>query len=68
MGRRRAPGGRRRACKHKMRHRSEETARDHRARLIAGGAYADFLHVYECEYCGGWHVGHRPGSGGERRK
>lgn len=60
-------GRRRQACKRKMRHRSEETARDHRARLIAAGADGTNLQVYECE-CGGWHVGHRPGMQGGRRK
>lgn len=58
---------RRRACKGKLAHHSEETAREHRARLIAQGADATRLHVYPCDHCGRYHVGHRPGSGGRRK-
>jgi hypothetical protein len=42
---------RRRSCKSKIRHDSEENAWIHAHHL--GVAY----HPYRCQFCGGWHVG-----------
>jgi hypothetical protein len=30
------------------------------------GADSTGMHVYPCKWCGGYHVGHRPGIGGRR--
>lgn len=32
--------------------------------IVMHEMYGDSFDVYECVYCGRWHVGHTPGSGG----
>ena len=50
-----------RACAGKQRHHTREGAQTHLDRLVALGARAGRLEVYECRHCdGGWHVGHGP--------
>ena len=53
---------RRKECEGKRRYATQGEA--HAAMLAAqksatGGRYID---AYQCEHCGGWHIGHRPGS------
>jgi hypothetical protein len=50
-----------RKCGTKIRHRSFQAALAHKKDMIANGAAGDWLNVYACEHCSGWHVGHRPG-------
>ncbi len=43
---------RRRACEGKQRYESRGEA--------ANACYKPSLHPYQCTFCTGWHVGHRP--------
>ncbi len=55
---------RRRACKGKVRHETIEAAFAARRSLLRNGnAAPGFLNAYACNFCGGFHVGHRKGSG-----
>lgn len=67
---------RRRACEGKRRHPDADaanraanraaygTARYNAATRMAPGE----MHAYHCQHCGGWHVGHVPGSSGAPRR
>lgn len=47
-------------CRRKdNRHDSYERARDHRNRLIAGGASPTYVGAYHCRHCDCFHVGRR---------
>lgn len=55
---------RRRSCTGKQRHTSLEAVfAARRAIMRASKAEAGSLNVYRCAFCGGFHVGHRKGSG-----
>lgn len=58
--------GRNRVCTGKQQHETEALATAHLMALVARGATRSSLKAYKCRYCGTWHVGHRPGSGGRR--
>ncbi len=47
-----------RACKGKKRYRNAQEARA--AQQYVSLAYANDKGIYECEFCGGWHLGGRP--------
>jgi hypothetical protein len=54
---------RRRACKGKVRHETIEAALVHTcARSIATRGDQGPMNAYRCAFCGGFHIGHRPGS------
>jgi len=55
-------------CKGKIQHRHQRDAMIHASRLRALGATKQHSNVYQCNKCGAWHVGHKPGSTGKRRK
>jgi hypothetical protein len=44
------------SCVRKVRYGHEATARKALSAMEAKGV--DDLDVYECDYCGGWHLGH----------
>jgi hypothetical protein len=46
------------ACGRKVRYGHLQTATKSLVELMRKGR--DNLEVYHCEYCGGWHVGHKP--------
>lgn len=50
---------RRRSCKRKHRHPSRGAAEAHLRALGRTGPLVRPLVAYACEYCLGWHVGHR---------
>lgn len=50
-----------RKCGTKIRHRSWSAAISHKQAMIRAGASAEWLNVYACEHCSGFHVGHRRG-------
>jgi hypothetical protein len=52
----------------KRRYFNKDLAMRHVARLRAQGATNNASCAYRCKLCGGWHVGHRPGSFGRNRK
>jgi len=55
---------RRRSCTGKQRHASVEAGfAARRAMMRASKSAAGSLNVYACAFCGGFHVGHRKGSG-----
>lgn len=51
---------RRRSCEGKVRHESAAGANIARAKLARRDD--DRMNAYHCRFCGGWHVGHAPGS------
>ncbi len=51
---------RRKACKSKTRYDSEAAARGAIGSLLRGTGCTDFLTVYRCQFCGGFHFGHPP--------
>jgi hypothetical protein len=48
----------------KVRHKSREDAIKQKRALILAGRASKWLQVYQCKYCGSWHVGHRGGRRG----
>ena len=52
---------RRKQCEGKRRYatQSDAQAQADRARGVDGGTY---IARYLCEFCNGWHIGHRPGA------
>lgn len=56
---------RRRACEGKQRFDTKEAATGHlisrRRTMARGGVSTHGMEVYRCGFCGGWHIGHRPG-------
>jgi hypothetical protein len=59
---------RRRSCKRKQRHETRQAANEQLNNLIKN-RYASpiYMHAYKCRHCGGYHIGHRLGTGGRRR-
>jgi hypothetical protein len=60
---------RRKACDGKVRHADAggaHTALKKLARAKPDHAPGSAMGVYRCGFCGGWHIGHRKGSGGLR--
>jgi len=58
---------RRRSCTGKVRHTSQANAEVARRVMVrAGRAAPGTLNAYRCSFCGGYHVGTRPGTGGLR--
>lgn len=57
-----------RKCDGKRRHTTEARALAAIDWHVARGAVADSLNAYPCEFCGGWHVGHRSLRSGRRRE
>jgi hypothetical protein len=51
-------------CRRKKRHATSTEADDALRKMVARDGDRS-LHVYACLFCGGFHVGHKPGS---RRK
>jgi hypothetical protein len=49
---------RRKQCERKIRFGSAGAARQRSKAIVRAGG--DLLDVYPCEFCGGWHIGHRP--------
>ena len=47
-----------RACRSKKRYRTAREALE--AQQYVSLAYANDKGIYECEFCGGWHLGGRP--------
>lgn len=59
---------RRKQCSGKHRHASEADAKGHIYQLRASGkTRAGVLTPYRCSFCGGFHIGHRPGSSAYNR-
>ncbi|MEV0993442.1 hypothetical protein [Nonomuraea sp. NPDC050202] len=56
-----------RKCDGKRRHNSKARALAAVAWHVARGAAPGALTAYACEFCDGWHVGHRPTKGRRRR-
>lgn len=52
---------RRKACSRKVRHGSPEAARTALHKLNQAKGYQGPMNAYQCQFCGGWHIGHRPG-------
>lgn len=53
---------RQRSCTGKHHYRTRATATAGLTWLISQGRRpANRLHAYKCEWCGGWHLGHKPG-------
>jgi hypothetical protein len=51
-------------CRNKVRHLTKEDARSvmqHLLKHAKGGRKVHKLNVYECMYCGYWHIGHKKG-------
>lgn len=57
---------RKQSCTRKRRYATRGNAWNSIRALISRGAWGFDLHPYECRFCGGYHVGHRNGSGGKR--
>lgn len=51
---------RRRSCDGKIRHADQREALDHIAGLNRRKGFQGSMNAYRCDFCGGWHVGHRP--------
>lgn len=49
---------RRKQCGTKIRHKTRENADYHAYLLRRKGER--IIHCYHCNFCGGWHVGHKP--------
>jgi hypothetical protein len=47
-------------CGTKQQHTTKQAALDHRAALMRGGSPGSRIHVYRCQHCRSWHVGHKP--------
>ena len=47
---------RRKQCDGKIRHKTKEDA--HSARYSLQKKTGEWLRIYKCKFCGGWHVGH----------
>ncbi len=45
----------------KIRHRTRSSAGKHLHRLIGSHPQDETLHVYRCQFCLDWHVGHGDG-------
>jgi hypothetical protein len=56
-----------RKCSGKRRYATEPKALAVVRRRISQGAAPDTLDAYPCEFCDGYHVGHRPPQKGRRR-
>ena len=52
---------RRRACTGKRRHATRDEARAEVRRIVRRGA-SGYVNAYPCAFCGGFHVGRRPGT------
>lgn len=50
---------RRRSCTGKVRHETEQAARDHIGSLVRRKGWSGRMNAYRCAFCNGWHVGHR---------
>lgn len=50
---------RRRMCDGKVRHDDSQTAAVHR-RVMQQKNYTGPMNVYRCQFCKGYHIGHRP--------
>lgn len=60
---------RRSACSRKKRHETAAQAKREMNRLIRVRIVGDTpLHIYQCPWCSGWHVGHRPAIKGNHEK
>jgi len=51
---------RKKSCDGKRRHDSRSEAIDHKMQMVKGGGSVGELWVYQCQFCGKWHVGHPP--------
>lgn len=49
---------RRRGCNQKQRHLTSTEAYAHVQALVRCGRAHGFLHIYRCQFCDGYHVGH----------
>ncbi len=57
----------RRACERKIKHKSRGAAfAAIKAMWLRYGTGARGVQPYRCSHCGAWHVGHEPGSKGNR--
>lgn len=57
-----------RKCVGKRRHPTLQKALAAVELLVAAGTFRGAIRAYECNHCGGFHVGHRPGRRSGRRK
>lgn len=61
-------GKRRKECSGKVGHKNRDAAMRARRRLSSNKAGAYPMNVYKCQYCGQWHIGHKPHVKRTRRK
>jgi hypothetical protein len=52
------------SCYRKQAHPTPYHAQRHLGRLLAANNMGGELHIYQCSYCTGWHVGHKSNGGG----
>lgn len=52
---------RRRACNGKVRHASAQDAHAAMKHLHRDKGDQGAMNAYHCQFCGGYHIGHRPG-------
>lgn len=50
---------RRSACDGKIRHETLQGAASHRNGLYHRKGEQGTLDIYRCQFCGGWHIGHK---------
>ena len=55
---------RRKSCTGKVRHATVQSGQAMLHQLNKSKGYQGPMNVYGCTFCGGCHIGHRPGSGG----
>ncbi|MGE0333217.1 MAG: hypothetical protein AB7P37_21260 [Ramlibacter sp.] len=53
----------RKACQGKVRHANEAGANVALRKLRRTGTTDGVMQAYACRFCGGWHIGHVPGTG-----
>lgn len=50
---------RRSACDGKIRHETRQAAVSHRNGLYRRKGEHGTMDIYRCQFCGGWHIGHK---------
>lgn len=53
---------RRKSCEKKVRHKTSHAAHLALKKTVKLHGYSGPMNVYECSFCGGWHVGHVQGN------
>lgn len=53
---------RRKSCEKKVRHNTAHAAHLALKKTVEFRGYSGPMNVYQCQFCGGWHVGHVQGN------